>query len=105
MATYWGGPPSIREKWSYYFFVNEFLMCSPSKDKIDELYASLQAGFKIEYDGYLNKCLDIELDRHSYGSIHLRQNYLTQIILNIIPGMDKSSATPTHAVNTPPSKK
>ena len=62
-------------------------MFSTSKDKIDELYASLQADFKIEDDGEFNKYLGIELDRRPYGSIHLIQPYLTQRIINMIPGM------------------
>ena len=37
-------------------------MFSPSKDKIDEVYDSLQEYFKIEYDGDLNKYLVIDLD-------------------------------------------
>ena len=67
-------------------------MFSPSKDKIDEVYASLQAYFKIEDDGELNKYLCIELEFHPYGSNHLRKPYLTQIIPNMIPGMENSSA-------------
>ena len=73
-------------------------MFSPSRDKIDEVYASLQEYFKIEDDGDLSKYLGIELDFHPNSSIHLRQSYLTQRILNIIPGMDKSSAKPNPAV-------
>ena len=32
------------------FYVDDWLMFSPSKDKIDEVYASIQEYFKIEYD-------------------------------------------------------
>ena len=68
------------------------------KDKIDEVYTSLQAYFKIEYYGELNKYIGIDLDRCPYGSIHLKQPCLTQIIINMIIGMDKSSAKPTPTV-------
>ena len=80
-------------------------MFSTSKDKIDEVYSILQEYFKIEYDGYVNKYLEIEVDRLPDGSIHIRQPYLTQSILNIIPGMDKSSAKPTPMVKPPLAKK
>ena len=46
----------------------------------------------------------IELYRHLDGSIHIRQRCLTKIILNMIPGMDKSSANPTHVVKPPIAK-
>ena len=74
-------------------------MFSLSKDKIDKEYASIKAKLKIEDDGELKKYLGIELYHHPDGSIHLRQPYLTQIILNMITGMDRSSAKPTPAVN------
>ena len=45
----------------------------PSNDTIDEVYASLQVDFNIEYDGELKKYLGIELYRRPDGSIHLRQ--------------------------------
>ena len=48
-------------------------MFSPSKDKIDEVYAYLQVDLKIEDDGYLNKYIDIDLDCCPYGSIHMRK--------------------------------
>ena len=73
-------------------------MFTPLKDRIDELYASLQVYFKIEYDGELNKYLGIDLDRLPDGSIHLSQPYLTQIILNMIPGTEKLSAKPPPVV-------
>ena len=76
-------------------------MFIPSKDKIDGVYAYIQADFKIENDGELNKYLGIELDRRPDISIHIRQPYLTQIILNVIIGMGKSSANPTPAVKPP----
>ena len=44
------------------------------------------------------------MDHLPYGSIHLRQPYLTQIVINMIPGMDKSSAKPTPAVKPPLAK-
>ena len=79
-------------------------MFSPSKDKIDEVCAYLQVVFNIEDDGELNKYIGIDLERHPYGSIHLRQSYLTQRILNMIPGMDKSIDKPAPAVNPPLAK-
>ena len=39
------------------FYLDDFLMISPSKDKIDNLYASLQECFNIEDDGELKKYL------------------------------------------------
>ena len=79
-------------------------MFSPSKDKIIDVYASIQAYFKIEDDGYLNKHIGIDMDHLPDGSIHLRQHYLAQRNTNMIPCMDKSSANPTPAFN-PPLKK
>ena len=83
------------------FYVYECLIFSPYKDKIDEVYASLQADFNIEDSGEINKYLGIELDRRPDGSIHLSQPYSTQIIINMIPGMDKSRSKPTPAVKPP----
>ena len=54
------------------FFVDDCLMFNPYKDKIDGVYASLQAYFNIEDDEYLNKYIGIGLDHHPDGSIHLR---------------------------------
>ena len=79
-------------------------MFSPSEDKIDEVYASLKEDFKKEDDGYLNKYLGIELDLRLDDSIHLRQPYPTQRILNTVPGMNKSRANPTPAVKPPLAK-
>ena len=76
-------------------------MFSPSKDKIDKLYVSLQEDLKIKDDGYLNKCIEIELYRHPYGSIHTIRNYLIQRIVNMIPGMYKSSDKPTPVFEPP----
>ena len=76
-------------------------MFSPYKDKIDEVYASIQAYFKIKYYRQLNKYLGIELDLHPNGSIHMRQPYLIQIIINIIPGKYKSIANPNPTVKYP----
>ena len=42
-------------------------MFSNSKDKIDEVYASLQADLKIEDDEEINKYIGIELGRLSDG--------------------------------------
>ena len=44
------------------FYVDNFLMFSPSKDKIDDIYAYIQAYFKIEYNGEINKYLGIDLE-------------------------------------------
>ena len=86
------------------FYVYDFLMFSTSKDKIDEVYASLQEDFNIEDDGELNNYLGIDLERRPDGSIHISRPYLTQIILIMIPVMDKSSANPTPAVKNPLAK-
>ena len=56
------------------FYVDECLIFSPSKDRIDELYASIWLYFKIEYDGELNKYLEIELECRLDGSIHIMQH-------------------------------
>ena len=42
-------------------------MFSPSKDKIDEVYASLQSYLNIEDDGDIKKYLGIELERRPDG--------------------------------------
>ena len=44
------------------FYVNYCLIFSPYKDRIDKLYSSLQADFKIEGDRYINKYLEIDLE-------------------------------------------
>ena len=80
-------------------------MFSPSKDKIDILYASHKEYFNIEDDGELNKYLGVELYCLPDVSIHLGQPYLIQIIPNIIPGMDKSRYNPTPVVKACPAKK
>ena len=79
-------------------------MFSPSKDKSNDVYASLWGNFKIEDDGELKKYFWIELDRRPYGSIYIIQPYLTQRFISMIPGMDKSSAKPTPAIKTPLAK-
>ena len=58
------------------FYVDHCLMFSPSKDKIDKLYASLQEYFRIEYDGDLNKYLGIYLECLPDVPIYLSQPYL-----------------------------
>ena len=73
------------------FYANDGLMFSTYKDKIGEVYASLRENFKIENDKKFNKYLGIDLDHCPDVSIHLRQPYLTKSIINIIPGMEKSS--------------
>ena len=49
------------------FYVDSRLIFIPIKDKIDEVYASLQAYFNIEDDGDINKYLGIELERRPDG--------------------------------------
>ena len=67
------------------FYFDDFLMFSPSKDKIDEIYVSLQEYFKIEDAGELKIYPGIYLDCRPYGSIHIRQPQLTQrIIITIL---------------------
>ena len=81
----------------FLFYVYGCLIFSPSKDKINGVYASLQSDFKIEDDGELNKYIVIDLDCRPYGSIHIIQTYINQGIINIIPGMENSSNNPTPA--------
>ena len=45
------------------FYVDNFLTFISYKGKIDEIYASIQAYLKIEYDGEINKYLGIEMER------------------------------------------
>ena len=64
-------------------------MFSPFKGKIDKSCASLQEYFKIKYDEELDQYSGIELD-HSFDiSIHLRNHFLTQSIINIIAVIDQ----------------
>ena len=74
--------------------MDAFLIFIPFKDKIDNVYVYLQAYFRIEYYGDLNKYRGIELDFRPYGSIHIRQTYLAQRIMHMITVMNKSSAKP-----------
>ena len=74
------------------FYIDDYLIFSPSKDKIDDVYSSLQEDFNIEDDGDIKKHLGVELYRLPDLSIHLIQPYLDQIIINRIVGMDKSIA-------------
>ena len=85
-------------------YVDGCLVFSPSKDKIDEVYVSLQEDSNIEGDGNINNYLGMDLNRRPYGSINIRKTYLTRGILNIIPGMDKSSSKPTPVVKPPLAK-
>ena len=80
------------------FYVDFFLMFSTSKDKIEEVFTSLQTEFKIEDGGDLNKHLRIELDHRPDGSVHLSEPYLTQRIIDMITGMENSSTNPTPPV-------
>ena len=84
-----------KEEMVLIFYVYDWLIFSPSKDKIDEVYAYLHEDFKIEDDGELKKYLGIYPYLHPDGSIHLKQTYLTQITLDMIPLMYKSSAKST----------
>ena len=61
----------IENIWSYYCF-NDFIMFSPFKDIIDDVYASLQEASNIEDDGDLNKYLVIDLDHLLDRSIVIR---------------------------------
>ena len=75
-----------------------------SKDRIDEVYASIQAYLMIEDYGQINKYIEIELYFLPDGSIHIRHPYLNQSILKIISGMNKTSNKPTPAVKPPLAK-
>ena len=79
-------------------------MFSLSKDKIDDVYVSLQADFNIEDYGEINKYRGIELDLCLYGSIYLIQTHLIQGIINMITGIDQSRAMLTPAFNPPLAK-
>ena len=69
-------------------YVDDCLLFIPYKDIIDKVYAYLKVDLNIEDYGELNKYLGIYMNRLSYGYIHLNQPYLTQININMIPGMD-----------------
>ena len=86
------------------FYVDDCLIFSPSKDKIYDVYASLQAYFNIDYDGDIRTYLGIELDCCPDGSIHLRQPYPAKRKFNLIPGMEKSSSKRNPEVKTPLAK-
>ena len=43
-------------------------MFCPFKDKTDDVYTYLQAHFKIEYGGEVNKYLGIEFERSPYAA-------------------------------------
>ena len=76
-------------------------MFSPSEYKIDKVYASLHADFKIEDYRELNKYLEIDLYHHPDVSIHTRKPYTTQRIITMIPGTEKSSANMNPVVKPP----
>ena len=44
------------------FYMDDCLIFSTSRDNIHAVYVYLNTYIKIEYDGYLNKFIDIELD-------------------------------------------
>ena len=85
-------------------YINDYLLFISSKGKIDKIYVSLQVNYKIEHDGDLRKYLEIDLDHRPDGSIHMRHPYQTLIILNMIPGMDKSSSNPNPLIKPPLAK-
>ena len=87
------------------FYVDYCLFFSPSKNKIDEVYVSLQEDINMEEDGDINIYLVIYLVCRLDGSIHLSQPYLAQRIINMIPGMYKSSDKPNPVVKPPLEKK
>ena len=76
-------------------------MFSAYKDKIDDLYDSLQEDFNIDDNREIKKHPEIELDRRQDGPIHIRQSFFAQSIINMFPAMDKSSANPKPAVKPP----
>ena len=78
-----------REEIVLIFYVDDLLIFFPYKYKIDDISISLQVDFKIEDYVDPRKYIGTELDRHHYGSINLRRPYITQSIINMIPGMDK----------------
>ena len=80
-------------------------MFSPNRDKIDDFYASIQAYFKIKYDGDLNNYLEIELDRWPDSSTHLSQSYISQSKINMIVGIENLNAKRTTAAKPLPSEK
>ena len=86
------------------FYVNYCLIFDPFKDEIDDVYGSLWGGLKIEDDGYINKYIGIDINSFSDGLIHIMQPYLAQRIINMIPGMEKSSAKPTPSFKPPLAK-
>ena len=85
-------------------YIDDFLILSTYKDRIDGFYTSLQEYLNIEDDGYIYKYLGIELDRLPDGLINLMQPYITQSIVKFVPGMYKSSANPTLEFNPPLTK-
>ena len=76
------------------FCVNDCLIFSPSKDNIVYFYDYLYSYFNIDTFGEINKYLGIRLDLHPCGSIHLRQPHITQMIINLIPGIENSGSNP-----------
>ena len=87
------------------FYIDNCLIFSPYKDKIDDVCASaLRVDFKIEDYIDLKKYLRIDLYRCPDGSIHIRQPYLIQSIISMIPGMDKYNSKPNPSVNPPLAK-
>ena len=88
----------INVRFCHIFMRNMHLTFSTSKDKIDDVYAYLQAYFKIDYDREINKYFGIDLDHRPYGSINIRHQDLNQRIINMIPGMENSNANTTPAV-------
>ena len=83
------------------FYVDDCLTFSPFKGENDEVYASIQADIKIEYYRELNTYIGIDMNHLSDSSIYLRYTYIIQLTINMIPGMDKSSAKSTPTFNPP----
>ena len=71
-----------------------YLLFSTSKASIHKACESLNTEFKIEDEGELSKYLGIEINRQSYGSIHLRHPYLIQRIISSIPGLSYANKNP-----------
>ena len=70
------------------FYVGGYLISSPSRNEIYDVYDYLQGDFNIEDNGEINEYLGTELDHRPNGSSYLRQTYRNQSIINLIPGME-----------------
>ena len=70
-------------------YVNDYIIISPSRDKIDDICIFLKNDFKIEDDEYLNKYIGIDLDLQPDSLFHIRQSYLALKIITMIPPFGK----------------